>query len=116
MQADRSVTEGRYADALNTYDEILAKYPDTAEADRARTSRAPLSGLHAARTEIARLTAEMKAREAALTRARAEVAAREGDLARARQEIARLTAETERLRADLEQLKRIDIDAERRRR
>jgi hypothetical protein len=46
-------------------------------------------------------------KEAELARAREQLSAREGDLLRTRQE-------AERLRADLEQLKRIDIDLERR--
>ena len=53
--------------------------------------------------------------EAELTRLREQGAARAGELAQARAEIARVTADADRLRTDLEQLKRIDIDMERRR-
>ena len=116
VRADRLVSEEQYAAALNTYDEILAKYPGTKEAGRARTSRDTLGDVLAARTQIARLTAVMKTQQAELARARQQLIAREGDLVHARQEIARLVAETERLRTDLEQLKKIDIDLERRRR
>lgn len=116
VRADRLVTERQYAAALGAYDEILAKFPKTQEAGRARASRDTLGDLLAARTHIARLTAVMKAQEADLARARQQLGAREGDLLQARQEIARLTAEAERLRTDLENLKRIDIDIERRRR
>jgi hypothetical protein len=128
-QADRLVSEGQYAGALDTYGEILSNYPDAVEAGRARSGREALAALLAARAQVVRLTAEMKtqgaelvrareqvtARESDLTRTREQVAARESDLARARQEIARLTAEADRLRADLETLKKIDIDLERRR-
>ena len=114
-QADRLMTQGRYAGALEAYGEILAKYPDAEEAVRARSSRETLAGLLAARAQVARLTADMKAQEAELVRTREQVAARDGELQRARQEIARLTAEADRLRADLESLKKIDIDLERRR-
>jgi chromosome segregation ATPase len=122
VQADRLVTQGQYAGALEAYGEILAKYPDTDEAGRARSSRETLAGLLAARAQVTRLTADMKtqeaqlkAQEAELSRTREQAAARENELARARQEIARLAAEADRLRADLEHLKNIDIDLERRR-
>ena len=122
VRADRLVAQGQYADALEAYEEILAKYPDTDEAGRARSSHETLGTLLAARAQITRLTAEMKVQDAhmktqdaELARARGEVAARDGELARARQEIARLTAEADRLRADLEHLKKIDLDLERRR-
>ena len=129
VQADRMVTAGHYADAFEAYGEILAKYPDAGEAGRARGSRDAIAALLAARAQVARLTADMRAQEAELARTRERAAAREsdlartreqaaardGDLARARQEIARLTADADRLRADLETLKKIDIDLERRR-
>jgi hypothetical protein len=106
-QADRLVVEDKHAEALGVYDQILARYPDADEAPRARASRKTLAGLLAARAQVVRLTTAGKTHEAELARAR-------GELARARQEILRLTEETDRLRADLEQLKRIDIDLERR--
>jgi chromosome segregation ATPase len=122
VRADGLAADGQYSDALEAYGEILTKYPDTDEADRARRSRDTINGLLAARAQVARLSAEVKARdaqlkaqEAELARVRGDLAARDGELARARQEIARLTAEADRLRVDLENLKKIDIDLERRR-
>jgi hypothetical protein len=115
VQADRLVSQGEYAGALETYGQIVAQYADTDDARHARSSREILAGLLAARTQLTRLTAEMKAQEAELARGREQVAARDAELSRARQEIARLTAEVDRLRADLEHLKKIDIDLERRR-
>jgi chromosome segregation ATPase len=100
------MTAGQYADALDAYEQILAKYPDANEAARARISRDALTELLAARARIGRLTASMKAQEVEIARMRDE-------LARARAEITRLTADADRLRTDLEQLKRIDIDLER---
>jgi hypothetical protein len=108
VRADRLVAERQYAEALEAYEEILAKYPDADEAGRARSSRDTLGSLLASRAQIVRLTAEVKAQEA-------QMKAQDAELARARQEIARLTAEADRLRADLENLKKIDIDLERRR-
>jgi tetratricopeptide (TPR) repeat protein len=115
VNADRLVTQGRYAEALDAYEEVLAKYPEAAEAARARVSREAIAELLAARAQIARLTAGMKTQEAELARLRELAAARAGELGHARAEIARLTADADRLRTDLEQLKRIDIDMERRR-
>ena len=107
-RADRLLAQGQHADALEAYEEILAKYPDTDEAGRARSSRDTLGHLLAARAQISRLTADMKAQEV-------QMKTQDAELARARQEIARLTAEADRLRADLDNLKKIDIDLERRR-
>lgn len=114
-KADRLATQGQYADALDAYEQVLAKYPDATEAARARVSRDAIAELLAARAQIVRLTAGMKTQEAELTRLREQAAARAGELVHARAEIARLTADADRLRTDLEQLKRIDIDMERRR-
>ena len=107
-RADGLVAEGHYADALDAYGEILAKYPNTDEASRARGSRETLVNLVSARAQIVKLTAEMKTQES-------HMKTQEAELTRARQEIARLTAESDKLRADLEHLKKIDIDLERRR-
>jgi chromosome segregation ATPase len=121
-RADGLAADGQYADALHAYGEIVTKFPDTEEAGRARRSRETLNDLLAARAQIGRLSAEIKAQEAQmkvheaeLARARGEISARDGELVKARQEIARLTAEADRLRVDLENLKKIDIDLERRR-
>jgi len=121
-RADGLAADGQYADALQAYGEIVTKFPDTDEAGRARRSRETLNNLLAARAQIARLTAEikaqeaqMKAQESELARARGEISARDGELVKARQEITRLSAEADRLRVDLENLKKIDIDLERRR-
>src|SRR5262249_48165214 len=122
MRADGLVDDGRYADALEAYGEIVSRYPDTGEAVRARRRRETVNNVLAARAQIAKLTAELKAneiqmkvQETELARVRGEVAARDGELAKARQEIVRLMAEADRLRGDLENLKKIDIDLERRR-
>ena len=108
MRADGLVADGQYAGALEAYGEILAKYPDTTEAGRARSSRETVVNLLSARVQINKLTAELKAQES-------HMKTQEAELARARQEITRLTAEADKLRADLENLKKIDIDLERRR-
>ena len=122
VRADRLVAQGHHADALEAYEEILAKYPDTDEAGRARRSRDTLGHLMAARAQITRLTAElkaqegqMKAQEIQMKAQEVQIKAQDAELSRARQEITRLTAEADRLRADLENLKKIDIDLERRR-
>jgi hypothetical protein len=114
-RADRLVAQGQHAGALEAYEEILAKYPHTDEAGRARSSRDTLGHLLAARAQIVKLTGEMKAQEAQMRAQEVQMKSQDAELARARQEIARLTAEADRLRADLENLKKIDIDLERRR-
>jgi hypothetical protein len=84
-RADRQVMVGDYAAAVQTYDVLLARYPDDPEALRARTSR-----------DVA----------AEIVRLRAELSTRDTELSRLRQEVARL-------RDDLENLKRMDMQLER---
>jgi hypothetical protein len=98
-RADRLVARGDYGGAVRTYDELLAKYPQD---HRALARRDTLTGLMAARADLARL--------------REELTARESELSRLRLEMQRLLAETERLRDDIEELKRIDLRQEERRR
>ncbi|HEY3064844.1 MAG TPA: hypothetical protein VGL09_03585 [Methylomirabilota bacterium] len=101
-EADRRLERLDYLGALEAYDEILLRYPDSAGATRARARREPL-------VEAARLRAVIAAREAEILRLREEVGRRQAD-------VARLAGEAEQLRADLEQLKKIDLRLERPRR
>jgi hypothetical protein len=100
-RGDALAARGDYAAAVRAWDELLARYPDDPTAPAALARRDTAAALLAAREEIARL--------------RAELAARDAELGRLRHEQARLAAEAERLRSDLEQLKRIDLRLERRR-
>lgn len=84
-RADRQVQAGDYAAAVQTYDVLLARYPDDPEAPRARASR-----------DVA----------AEIVRLRAELSSRDTELSRLRQEVTRL-------RDDLEHLKRMDLQLER---
>ena len=108
-RADHLTGRGHYAAAVRAYDEFLAAHPDDPAAVRALASRDTAAGILVARDEIARLRVKLESRD--------------GEAGRLRQELTRLTAETERLRAeadrlrtDLEQLKRLDLEQERRRR
>ncbi len=101
-RADRLVEQGQYAAAIGKYDELLATYPKEPETARAQAVRDTLSSLMAARADVVRL--------------REELATRDGEVGRLKQDLHRLATETERLRSDLEELKRIDLKQERRRR
>jgi hypothetical protein len=101
-RADRLVGDGDYRAAVGAYDEILTRYPQDRIARRAQVRRDTVAGLLAARADVARL--------------REELVAREVEVGRLRQEVQRLLAESERLRADIEELKRIDLRQEERRR
>jgi septal ring factor EnvC (AmiA/AmiB activator) len=135
-EADRRAAQGDYAAAVNLYEDILAFQADPAVLDRARTRRDTVAGLLAARGEVARVREQLAAREAEVRRLQEQLAAREqalaarertlaardGELARAQHELAarqaemkQLAAEADKLRADLENLKRIDLQLERRR-
>jgi hypothetical protein len=94
-RADRQIALGDYASAIRTYDEVLARYPDDPAAPRALAARDILGSLLAARDDISRLRKELTAREA---------------------ELGRIKQDLDSLRGDLEDLKRIDLKEERRRR
>ena len=94
-RADRQIANGDYMAAVRTYDELLARYPDDPAAPRALAARDILGSLLAARDDISRLQKELTAREA---------------------ELGRIKQDLETLRGDLEDLKRIDLRQERRRR
>lgn len=94
-RADRQIARGDYVSAVRTYDELLARYPDDPAAPRALASRDILGSLLAARDDISRLRKELTAREA---------------------ELGRIKQDLESLRGDLENLKRLDLREERRRR
>jgi hypothetical protein len=94
-RADRQIAHGDYVSAVRTYDELLASYPDDPVAARALAARDILGSLLAARDDISRLRKELTAREA---------------------ELGRIKQDLESLRGDLENLKRIDLKEERRRR
>ena len=114
-RADHQAREGAWEDAVATYDEYLARFPDAAAAPRALESRDTLAAMLVARSEVARLRAEVMQLRAELAQAREDLTRREGDLVRTRQELATRQAEADRLRADLERLKQIDLRLERRR-
>jgi hypothetical protein len=127
VKADRLVDQGEYARAVQAYDELLERYPDDAAALRAPSRREAIVRLVAAREEVERLRQALSARERELQQAREALerelqqarealAARDTEVQRHRQELQRVTAESERLRSDLEKLKRIDLEIERRRR
>jgi tetratricopeptide (TPR) repeat protein len=101
-RADRLLAQGQYQAAIRVYDELLATYPSDPVAPRAQATRDTLGTLLAARADVVRL--------------KEELAARDTDLGRLKQELQRLHTDTESLRADLEELKRIDLKQERRRR
>jgi chromosome segregation ATPase len=114
-RADHQAREGTWEDAVATYDEYLARYPDASAAPRALETRDTLAAMRVARSELKRLGTEVMQLRAELAQVREDMTRREGDLARTRQELATRQAEADRLRADLERLKQIDLRLERRR-
>ena len=143
-EADAQASQGDPAVGIAAYDEYLARYPGGEGAARARKAREVLQQLVAARTEASALqaqlttarteaqtlrerlsareaelstrTTELTTREAELNRLRPDLAAREAEITKLRTELAQRQSEATKLREDLEQLKRIDLEMERRRR
>jgi hypothetical protein len=101
-RADRFADRHQYESALRSYDEFLARYPTDPAMPRALKSRDTIASIVTGRAELARLRSELAARDA-------ELAAREAELVKLRQL-------TERLRADLEKLKEVDLNLERKKR
>jgi hypothetical protein len=114
-RADHQARAGAWEEAVSTYDEYLARYPDAAAAPRALESRDSLAAMLMARSEETRLRAEVMQLRAEVAQLREDLTRREGDLVRTRQELATRQAEADRLRADLERLTQIDLRLERRR-
>jgi hypothetical protein len=122
QRADALVAEGEYTRALAAYDDVIARHPDSRMAARARTTRTALSGVVAAREELAKRQAELSRLAQVLAEREAEVARLSRDLTRASQtlaarqaDVARLSAEADRLRAAMDELKRLELELERRR-
>src|SRR5262249_32451638 len=99
-RADRLAADGEYRSAITAYDAYLAEYSESSNAPRARASRGGVAWVLTTREELGGLEVE-------LGRWREELTNRGGDLAGAREG-------AERLRADLERLKQIDLQLERR--
>jgi chromosome segregation ATPase len=142
--ADARARQGDYTGALEAYDAYLARYADSEDAGRARTSRTLVQQLISVRGETATLqaqlstarveakalreklsvreaelntrTAELSSREAELSKLRPDLAARDAEITKLRAELAQRQSEVAKLREDIEKLKRIDLEIERRRR
>jgi chromosome segregation ATPase len=85
-RADREAREGAWTEAVASYDEYLARYPDDSAAPRVRDSRDTLAAILTAGTE--------------LTRRREEVAKLRNELVTLQDEGARLREDGTRLRAE----------------
>lgn len=127
-RADELVREGQPSSARDLYARIVAEAPGNAVHARALHSLArlyvdPASGLRdyrAAQLAFGRLLAEYPKSEweseaRAWQAALIELAAREAELVTREAEATRLKSEAAKLAADLQRLKRIDMNLERRR-
>jgi chromosome segregation ATPase len=114
-RGDRFATEGNLDGALREYEAALAQGAGGDVGLRARAGRSTVMAaieareqLKRVRAELTRVTDEIAARERELTRLGKDLASRDS-------EIARLRRDAEQLRASLEDLKRLEIQLERRR-
>jgi hypothetical protein len=122
LHVDPSSEIRDYGAARLSFERLLTEYPTSEWESDARAWHAALAELETRETELAAREAELAARDALLAARRAELAARDAELA-ARQaelmareaETARLKSEVAKLGADLQRLKRIDLNLERRR-
>src|SRR5262249_33916858 len=93
-RGDALMEQGDYRAAAATYNEGGTQYPGDRLAASAMVRRDAAAAIRAAREEIARLRADLTARESEVTRLRQEI---------------------DRLRADLETIKQTDLQLERKR-
>ncbi len=111
-KGDALAKQGDDSGALTAYAEVIARYPETPAASRARILRDALGTIQKLRAELTAFQRDLAAREVELARLGRDVASRDRELTRLRAEITRLATESNRLRADLDQLKRIDLRLE----
>jgi len=111
-----------YRAAQIAFERLLAEYPKSDWEADARAWHATLVEIQALEAEAAwlrgeatKLQGELQAREAEAARLRGEATKIKGELQAQEAEAARLKNETARLETDLERLKRIDMNLERRR-
>ena len=114
-RGDRLAAEGDLDGALREYESALAQGAGGRAGLRARSGRSAVMAaieareqLGRVRAELARVTEEIVAREREIVRLAKDLTARDA-------EVARLRRDTEQLRTSLEDLKRIEIQLERRR-
>ena len=108
LQVDPASGLRDYRGAHVTFKRLLAEYPGGEWESDARAWMTVLTELTARQAELAARAAELATRTAELTTRTAELAAREAEVARLRNEAAKVGA-------DLQRLKRIDLNLERRR-
>ena len=93
-RGDALMEQGDYRAAAAAYNQVVTKYPEDRLAPSAMVRRDAAAAIRAAREEIARLLADLSARESEVTRQRQEI---------------------DRLRADVETIKQTDLQLERKR-
>jgi len=106
-QADRQAREGAWQEAVASYDEYLARFPDDSWAPRIRESRDTLAAMLTARSELTRRREEV-------ARLRDELAGLQAEGTRLREDGSRLRAEATVLRDEVIRLRddRVHLRAE----
>lgn len=106
-QADRQAREGAWEEAVTSYDEYLARFPDDSGAPRIRESRDTLAAMLTARSELTRRREEV-------ARLRDELAGLQAEGTRLREDGTRLRAEATVLRDEVVRLRdeRVHLRAE----
>src|SRR5262245_33402358 len=108
LQVDPSSGLRDYRAAHGAFKRLLAEYPGSEWESEARAWTTVLG-------ELARREAEVAARASELATRTSELATRASELAAREAEVARLRNEAAKVGADLQRLKRIDLNLERRR-
>jgi hypothetical protein len=97
-RADRQAKEGAWEEAVSSYEQYLARFPDSSAAPRALESRDTLTAMLSAQAELTRQREEV-------TRLRDELAALKDEGTRLREGGTRLRAESTVLRAEVIRLR-----------
>ena len=111
-QADRQAREGAWEEAVASYDEYLARFPDDSWAPRIRESRDTLAAMLTARSEltrrreeVAKLSDELAGLQAEGTRLREDGTRLRAEATVLRDEVIKLRDERQHLRAEGTQLR-----------
>jgi len=115
LQVDPTSGFRNYRAAHATFSRLLTDFPNSRWEGEARAWRATLSDLQAREEEATRLKLQVQGREEEATRLKQQLRWREEEAARIKSQLQLREEETSGLKAQIQQLRRVDLNLERRR-
>ena len=115
IQVDPTSGFRNYRAAHATFSRLLTDFPNSRWEAEARAWRATLSDLQAREEEATRLKLQVQSREEETTRLKQQLRWREEEAARIKSQLQLREEEASGLKAQIQQLRRVDLNLERRR-